>query len=350
MSIPFTTTPQTIVRQTGMTLIELMIAMTLSLILLAGVLQIFIGNKQTYNVQDAMARLQESGRFATRFITKDLRMAGFTGCASIDNDITPTNMADLDGDGVPDAVSDFSGNGLQGWESTQLPVPLSDTQNLAVGTTVGTVLADTDIVSIKRASDTGIRLTGNMNTVNANVQLLTATVNGMFAPNDVLMISDCQNSDIFAANNVSNGAGTTTIAHSSAANIGNFLATTYGTDAEVMRLVNTAYYVGNNDAGVPSLFRQDMGNGGVLTQQELVEGVEDMQISYGEDTTGDDRTADLYRDADTVTDWTQVVSVRISLIIRSIEDNVATSTDATYGDKRLRRTFTTTVAIRNRVV
>ena len=136
MSIPFTTTPQTIVRQTGMTLIELMIAMTLSLILLAGVLQIFIGNKQTYNVQDAMARLQESGRFATRFITKDLRMAGFTGCASIDNDITPTNMADLDGDGVPDAVSDFSGNGLQGWESTQLPVPLSDTQNLAVGTTV----------------------------------------------------------------------------------------------------------------------------------------------------------------------------------------------------------------------
>lgn len=349
MKMSSITTPKIVAQQKGMTLIEIMIAMTLSLILLAGVLQIFIGNKQTYNVQDAMARLQEGGRFAMRFITKDLRMAGFTGCASINSSIVPVNRADLDGDGTPDPVADFTGNGLQGWESSELPIALSDTQNLTVGTTVGDALAGSDVVSIKRASDTGVRLTGNMNTVNANVQLLTATVNGMFSANDILLISDCETADIFAANNVSNGAGTTTIAHSNSVNIGNNLSTTYGTDAEVMRLVNTAYFVGNNAAGVPSLFRQDMGNNGILVQQELVEGVEDMQISYGEDTDGD-RTANLYRDADAVTDWTQVVSVRISLIIRSIEDNVATVTDGTYGDNRLRRTFTTTITIRNRVV
>ncbi|MBN4079491.1 PilW family protein [Beggiatoa alba] len=337
-------------RQKGMTLIELMIAVTLSLILLAGVLQIFIGNKQTYRVQDAMARVQESGRFAVKFLVKDLRMAGFMGCASINSiNNPPTNMVDLDNNGVPDTISGFIGDGLQGWESTQLPVPISDTQNLVIGTTVGTVLAGTDILSIKRASDTGVRLTGNMTTMNANIQLLTATVNGMFSAGDILMISNCENTDIFAATNVSGGAVTTTIAHSNAVNIGNFLTTPYGQDAEVMRMVNTVYFVGNNTRGVPSLFRQDMGNGGVFTTQELIEGVDDMQISYGEDTDGD-RTANLYRDADTVTDMRQVVSVRISLVLRSIENNVATSVDATFGDRRLRRTFTTTVAIRNRVV
>ena len=342
-------TTETRAQQKGMTLIELMIALTLSLILMAGVLQIFIGNKQTYNVQDAMARLQESGRFAMRFITKDLRMAGFTGCASINSAINPTNIADIDGDGIADPVANFTGNGLQGWESDDLPVALSSTVSLSTGTALGNVLAGTDIVSIKRASDTGVRLTGNMNVVNANIQLLTATVNGMFSANDILMVSNCESADIFAANNVSGGATTTTIAHSNSVNIGNNLSALYGTEAEVMRLVNTAYYVGNNAAGVPSLFRRDMGNAGVIVQQELVEGVEDMQISYGEDTDGD-RTANLYRDGDTVTNWTQVISVRVSMIIRSIEDNVSTVTDATYNDRRLRRTFTTTITIRNRVV
>ncbi|HEC17810.1 MAG TPA: prepilin-type N-terminal cleavage/methylation domain-containing protein [Gammaproteobacteria bacterium] len=337
-------------RQRGMTLVETMIAITISLILLAGVLQIFIGNKQTYRVQDAVARLQESGRFAVRFLTKDLRMAGFMGCASINSmSNPPTNMADLDGDGVADTVAAFDGDGLQGWESSQLPVALSDTQNLNEGTAVGQALPGTDIISIKRASDTGVRLTGNMATVNANIQLLTATVNGMFATDDILMVTNCENSDIFAANNVSNGAGTTTIAHSNAVNIGNFLSTSYGTDAEVMQLENTAYFVGNNDKGIPSLFRMEMGNAGVLTTQELIEGVDDMQILYGEDTDGD-RTADVYRDATAVADMRQVVSVRIALTIRTIEDNIATVTDATYNDKRLRRTFTTTVTLRNRVI
>lgn len=336
-------------RQTGMTLIELMIAITLSLILLAGVLQIFIGNKQTYRVQDAMARLQENGRFAVKFITKDIRMAGFMGCASINSiDSPPSNIADVDGDGAADTVSNFTGNGLQGWESSSLPVTISNTQSLTVGTTVGTVLAGTDSINVKRGSDTGVRLSGNMTTVNANIQMLASTVNGMFSADDILMITDCENSDIFAANNVSNGATTTTIAHSNAVNIGNSLSTTYGSDAEVMSMVNTVYYIGNNTKGTPSLYRLEMGNAGAFTTQELIEGVEDMQISYGEDTDGD-RTANLYRDADSVADMRQVVSVRIALTIRSIEDNVATAT-ATVADNRLRRTFTTTITIRNRVV
>ena len=66
----------------GFTLVEILIAMMIGLFLLAGVLQIFINSKQSYRMQEALARLQESGRFALDFLDRDIRMAGYRGCAS----------------------------------------------------------------------------------------------------------------------------------------------------------------------------------------------------------------------------------------------------------------------------
>lgn len=335
-------------KQHGLTLVEIMVALTISLVLLAGVLQIFISNQQTYRVQEAAARVQESGRFAINFMAKDIRMAGFFGCGSLINN--PNNIADVSPtDGVADSAANFTGNGLQGWEEADLPTAMTDAQNLAVGTSATTVVSGTDVISINRGSDTGVRLTGNMTTVNANVQMSTATAGGLFQADDILFISDCENADVFAANNVSGGSGTTTIAHSNAVNIGNNLSTTYGVDAEVMTFINSYYYIGTNAAGNEALYRYSMGNAGVMTAQELVEGVQDMEILYGEDTDAD-RTANLYVDADAVTDMTQVVSVRISMVVRSLEDNITTAVIAPFNDRRLRRTFTTTITIRNRVV
>jgi hypothetical protein len=49
-----------------------------------------------------------------------------------------------------------------------------------------------------------------------------------------------------------------------------------------------------------------------------------------------------------VADFSDVVNVRITLTIRTIEDNIARELTP-EGDKRLRRNFTTSIAIRNRV-
>ena len=68
-------------RQAGVGLVEIMVAVTLSLILMAGLVQVYTGNKQTYRIQEALSRVQENGRFALDFITRDLRSAGFLGCA-----------------------------------------------------------------------------------------------------------------------------------------------------------------------------------------------------------------------------------------------------------------------------
>lgn len=66
-------------RQRGLSLVELMIGMTLGLMLLAILLSIYLSVKQTYTVQDNLARMQENARLALRLISHDARMAGYRG-------------------------------------------------------------------------------------------------------------------------------------------------------------------------------------------------------------------------------------------------------------------------------
>ena len=88
----------------------------------------------------------------------------------------------------------------------------------------------------------------------------------------------------------------------------------------------------------------------------LIEGVENMQILYGEDN-NDDGWANYYVPAGNVVNWEKVVSIRVSLLIRSLEDNLAArplaytynGATTTATDRRLRRVFTSTFAIRNRL-
>ena len=69
-------------RMQGLTLIETMVAITISLILMAGAITLFINNKVTYEVNDNLSRLQENARFAIEFMLDDLRMVGFFGCST----------------------------------------------------------------------------------------------------------------------------------------------------------------------------------------------------------------------------------------------------------------------------
>jgi hypothetical protein len=68
---------------------------------------------------------------------------------------------------------------------------------------------------------------------------------------------------------------------------------------------------------------------------------------YGEDTT-DDGVVNVYVDSAAVTDFTKVLNIRLTVTVRTVADNIASKVTPA-GDKRIRRTFTTSVAIRNRV-
>jgi type IV pilus assembly protein PilW len=70
-------------KQTGFSLIELMVSMALGLVVVLGITQIFVGAKQTYVAQSASARMQEDARYALTRMTQELRMAGMFGCISL---------------------------------------------------------------------------------------------------------------------------------------------------------------------------------------------------------------------------------------------------------------------------
>jgi len=83
-----------------------------------------------------------------------------------------------------------------------------------------------------------------------------------------------------------------------------------------------------------------------------------MQILYGEDTDADG-TPDYYVSAGTAgLNMDQVVSIRVTLLARSIDDNLAgqpvaytyNGATTTPADRRLRRVFTSTIAVRNRLL
>jgi type IV pilus assembly protein PilW len=64
-------------QQTGLSLVELMVALVLGLVLMTGIIQVFLSSRQTYTANEAMARMQENGRFALEFISRSARNAGY---------------------------------------------------------------------------------------------------------------------------------------------------------------------------------------------------------------------------------------------------------------------------------
>lgn len=67
-------------RQRGFGLIELLIALTLSLIVVLGVVQVFIAAKNTFVSQNSAAAIQEDARFVLSKMIQEIRMVGMFGC------------------------------------------------------------------------------------------------------------------------------------------------------------------------------------------------------------------------------------------------------------------------------
>ena len=66
--------------QQGITLIELMIALVIGLLATGAMLKVYVDSSRLYRFNEGLARIQENGRFATEFVRRDARMAGFWGC------------------------------------------------------------------------------------------------------------------------------------------------------------------------------------------------------------------------------------------------------------------------------
>lgn len=343
-------------RQSGFSLIELMVALVIGLLLLAGVLNVFVGSRVTYSTQTGLAKLQENGRFAMSFLTRDIRQAGFTGCSS-NTDIANT-VRDASGDIIPflDLTDAISGR---------------DDLNGAVAFDRAP-LAGTDAIEVRFADTSN---SCDISSHNPSAATILCEANHSFAQGDVLVITDCKNTAVFQQSNTNNNNTISVIAHNTggATVPGNctqglgvpVTCTTLGTPQQyssgtVMRMQAYRYYVSNNSLGEPALYRERIATTTAaatdIQPDELVEGVENMQILYGEDT-NNDGTANYYVPFDEVSDTEDIISVRVSVLVRSIETNLVQDTQtltfnnvlSTFNDGRLRKVFTSTITLRNRL-
>lgn len=372
-------------RMSGLSIIELMIAMVLGLTLAAGVVQIYVGTSATERDQDARLRMQENGRFALNFLGNEIRMAGFLGCQGSIQGSSVNNTLD----GPPATLQPETG--IQGWEAAGTD-PGTINNSVANAATVSSTTAEWttggvgfNIPDVQAVPNSDIvRLWGGWGATGLVTDIdntgadpvIQAEASTGIAANDFLIISDCEQADFVQACQVAptGGAATTVdITLSAGCNPGNLGAAfvTSVAPAEVIRLEGSLYYVGkrdNNANNPPSLFRSVLtATGTAGPGEELIEGVESMQLLYGVNVDQDVRaTVDAYLPADQVTNWDEVIAVRISLLMQSANEGTVPSPQpytfdgVTYDgqdgngdlpqDERVRRVFNSTISLRNRAL
>ncbi len=331
--------------QTGYTIIELLVALLLGAVLLLGAIQVFDSSREGARVQNAMSSIQDGGRLAMEFLSRDIRNADFSGCVTdptlITNNLNPASAAYVAG------IHDFFAlGGINGVaEANGMTIDNIDPENGAVLETYD-VIDGTSTISIVGA----LPACDGISVLDASAADEDDPLNLRAAcdidAGTVLLVSDCNQGDIFVK---TNPAGGTQIEHTAApvggfSNLGNTFTEIYKADAQILVPFMREYFVAEGSNGNNSLYRRD--NGSV---RELITNVTDFQVIYGQDSMpalDGDGAADLF--GDNFADMTRVVSARVSLTVRSDEALIREPGDAE--SRPITRTYSSTTGIRNRIV
>ena len=330
--------------QRGFTLIEIMVAMTIGLVISALVVTIFSASSRTYKAADTVGALQETGRVAMETIDRDVQMAGFRGCNSnnVESSGPLVNVITL-----PNAYVNDLGTPIQGYEYTG-PGWTPALPGVIAGAAPAPA-AGSDVLVVRVPVGTPATLSGAMVSATSDVPLFSAAG---FNAGDNVFIANC---DQTAAFRVTGIAGTS-LRHIVGPNSNASLGKVFDVDALVMRFETHAYYVApssRNPATETSLWM--MINAGAPV--EVVEDVQGLQIQYGEDTDAD-YVANVFRKANNVVDFTQVVALQVNLLLRGTRSNEAQQiTNYVFNgqtvapaDGYTRRVYTATIQLRNRTL
>lgn len=351
-------------RQRGLTLVELLVAMAISVTVMGGVVSVVMTSKSNFITERELATLQENARYAIRFIGDEIRMAGFNGCSRSPL-FTANTLEGSDGNWYLD------GTGIYGFEHEAGAAVFPSEFRSGV-------LAGTDAIVVRRADDKGYSVVDH----NPNSARFELNKEHDLEDGQIMVVADatCEQVGIFQISNanlsnvniVHNTGNSVSPGNCTKALTGNFDCTSapppnesgnsYGSGSRVMSLQAHAFYAGNSGLGgnIPALFRERLSySGGTAgtSAEELVQGVENLQILYGVDTLHSDGLADTYVKANSASiDWNDIVSVRIHLRMRSI--NPVYTRDEDYGtfqgitgtdgsDRFMRQVVTTTLQVRN---
>jgi type IV pilus assembly protein PilW len=350
-----------------LTLIELLVALALSLVVLTGALGVVQDASGNFAVARELAALQENASTALRLLTADLRLAGHTGCG-----LRPPRLANA----IRSTFQHWylQPPGLQGFDSTEgrgaLPAEFRAAARAA-----------TDALIVRRGESSRLQLQSPFAHDTTSARLFLNGNHDWRAGQPLLLAAtDCSQIALFqhssshgAVNTLSHDVDSTVQPGNCSPRLGGNFNCASLTGAEtlafpagsrLLSLQSAAYYVGHSpsEPTLPSLFRERLLLNATQRRpytaaEELVQGVENLQLLYGVDLQGQDGSVDRYlRAGDPALDWQRVLSVRVTLRVRSLRPVLPTAaaferiedvpgTDGS--DRYLRYTLGTTVRVRN---
>jgi len=338
-------------RNRGFTLIELMIAMLLGLIVIAGVTSVFLAGQQSYRTNGALADVEDGSRIAFELLARDIRQAGLTGC-----DTSSGRIANVLNNQGTDWWANF-GNALHGYGGVNSSATDGDTNQddpaVTTGAAVGQRVAGTDSLQVIGADDPPVTIkedkepAANFKLNEATTSLHDGDIIVVCSPDHatVVQISNYNSSNITVVHNTGNtispgncskGLGYPTVCSTN----GNVYS--FPQNSSIAGLGASDWYIGNyNTTGGRSLYRIELTNTSGspgTTAQEIVRNVKDMQITYLQNPNAS------FVSAANVTDWSAVTAVRVTLTVESTFQRASVN-----GSEPISRTYSATTTVRNRV-
>jgi type IV pilus assembly protein PilW len=262
-------------RSGGFTLVELLVAVVLGLFLLGGVVSIFVNSRQSFRVNENMARVQENVRFTFDTLMRDIREAGNVPCGTrFMANVTST---------APSWWADWATGTLVGYDNTQAGPK-------AFGTTTGLRISGTDAITVLRpVSDESAIQPISAHTVASNK--FTVATGSAYAKGDVVTLCDSQSAVLLKVDDVTTNdlaygvtnCGTKLGYPTGACNTAT-PAKTFAAGAIAAKMDPAHWYIGANATGGKSLFRLQLTktSAGLPTDiaQEMVSNVTDMQVDF----------------------------------------------------------------------
>ena len=374
-----------------------MLALALGVIVTWGIVQLFVTNDRTYTLLTGQSRMQEGARYALDFIGRSARDAGYFGCDPDQDKIygtlngtpptpeTPQAWDDLFEFNIRRPLQAFhginNGNGVNDWTPSLDPIARNTSASASIHTLfpaqpdgvrgispapaaiAGAIRPQTDVLVVRHTQIPGARIAQIVQPTANPVIIDDGSLTYRDDGNDFFVISNCEQAALFRVTDVQTatpGAGfatlvrgtgggpfENTVARSLSGQSVPYGEANNGQGSIVGRMVTEIYYIGRGQGGstatknnvgqdVWSLWRKTSEEAPV----ELVEGIEDMKVLFGIDTTGANNieAANRYVSFDNVGN-NAIRALRVTLIASSI--------DAVDGTTPLRRTFSQTITYRN---
>ena len=383
----------------GFSIIEMMVALVIAGFILAGVVQVFVNGKRSFEDQAEFSFMQENLRFALDIIAQDVRMASYFGCLSVNSIANSLSNSDQ---------IRYNSQGIQGFEGEVAANSVYPAEFFA-GAGINEILF-AGLANVDDSANNQIRPDAIV--VNFGDPVDAPFVESHNPYTRQFMLSDAaapefEVGDIVVVNNPEcrevaitqiTGINNDTLSYGGGGVPGNctsFLAgyedcnnlsratnsVTFSEYSPLMRYRSRAYYIADSPTtGMPTLYRQNLttdsaGTSATWQTEELVSGIENLQILYGVDTddtpdqvvnryvkAGDanGQISDVEATGPSTTGgndnlaWERVMSVRITITLRSMGNVFDTATQQLdvngldYNDRRLYLASTATVKLRNR--